>query len=118
MNKRIIVSRGLICGGCKTPCEIQRDAAAHADPCRACHLGKWGRWECPPGATADTPARGGDTAPAVAPTGGLGDAVAMVAAPIGHALGLDPARCGCNQRQANLNAAVPFRPDADPGVVL
>jgi len=44
-----------------------------------------------------------------APMLGLGDLVAVVARPIGDALGLDPAKCGCNQRQDWLNKLLPFR---------
>ena len=98
-----------ICRDCPTPCPWRDCAEAHANACLACPLGRWGQW----GACSDSARDQPQPAPR-----GLGDVVAIVAAPVGVALGLDPARCGCAARQAGLNAAVPFRPDADAGVVL
>jgi hypothetical protein len=40
---------------------------------------------------------------------GLGDLIAKVADPIGKAIGLDKAKCGCAKRQERLNRLVPFR---------
>jgi hypothetical protein len=40
---------------------------------------------------------------------GLGDLVAVVAAPIARVIHLDPAKCGCEKRQERLNARFPFR---------
>lgn len=117
MSPGVVSIRADICADCPTPCAWQRDPAALSDPCAACPAGRWHTWDCSSSASPPTlPAPAGDTSP----TGmrGLGDVVAVVAGPVGHALGLDPARCGCARRQATLNEAVPFRGDADPGVVV
>lgn len=102
-----VAYRADMCRQCPAPCAWQHCAAAHADPCAACHLDRWASFCQAP-------------VPPLASAGlrGLGDVVAIVAAPIGSALGLDPARCGCGARQAALNASVPFRAATDPGVVV
>ena len=114
MSPGVVQVRADICGDCPTPCALQRDPAAHADPCASCPLSppRWGPWDCSPSAPPPSlPAPGGDTAPAG--MRGLGDLVALVADPIGRALGLDKAKCGCAARQDALNRAVPFhRPPA------
>lgn len=112
MSPRVIQVRADICGDCLTPCELQRDATAHADACRACPIRKWAKWgNCPDSATpppspSSLPAPGGVTAPAG--MRGLGDLVATIADPIARAIHLDKSKCKCGQRIEWLNAAVPF----------
>ena len=46
MNPEVVNSRRDICADCPTPCALQLDATAHADPRQACPLPspRWTRW--------------------------------------------------------------------------
>lgn len=44
MSPGVIQVRADICSDCPTPCAWQRDARAHAEPCAACPIGRWGEW--------------------------------------------------------------------------
>lgn len=108
MRPGVIQVRADICRDCPTPCDLQRDGSVHANPCASCPARKWGKWDCDPSAqpASSLPAPGGVTTPHG--LRGLGDLVALVAEPIGRAIGLDKAKCGCAKRQDALNRLVPF----------
>lgn len=91
----VVEIRAEICARCPTPCEQQRDAKAHRDPCAACPIVPtgWGNYD-------------------QCEQFGLGDAVASVAQPIARGLdrvlGTNLANCGgCKSRQAALNRLLP-----------
>lgn len=99
----VVQNRRDACVLCKTPCGLQRDQAAHADPCAACPLARsrWGQWDCKPGE----------------PVRGLGDLVHVIALPIARALRLpcvDPVtkklrpESPCAARRRNWNRKVPL----------
>lgn len=113
MPAGVIQVRTDICGDCKTPCDLQHKASAHAECAAACPIRKWAKWgNCadpitpPSPSPSSLPAPGGVTAPAG--MRGLGDLVAVIADPIARAINLDKSKCRCGQRIDWLNAAVPF----------
>ena len=102
----VIQVRQDLCGDCPTPCTPRPDPAC---ACSACPIRRWGTYgACPPGSAVGVVASASVGVTPAAPMRGLGDLIAVVADPIGKALHLDPAKCGCDRRQAWLNRVVPF----------
>lgn len=88
MSPGVVTGRADICQDCPAPCALQRDRAAHADPCAACPLPtpRWSAWDC---GSAPAPAASAPPAPA-APTfarrvRGLRAAGMLVAPALRHA---------------------------------
>lgn len=89
--------RAEVCGRCDAPCEHQRDAAFHSNPCAKCPRAWRSRW-----------GHYGQCVNYAPPSSGLGDLVASVAQPIARAIdsvaGTNIAECGgCKKRRAMLN---------------